>query len=60
MEVFVIVKIVGKGRNGFIVCDYNLFVGEGFNWVFVDCDFSVYGEVVVIRNVGKNLRIFDL
>lgn len=42
------------------MCDHTLFSGEGFNRVFVDCDPSAHGEVVAIRNAGKNLRTNDL
>ena len=43
-----------------LICDHDLFSGEGFNRVFVDCDPSAHGEVVAIRNAGKNLRTNDL
>ena len=59
MEVFATVKIARKKWPN-IVYDHNLFPGEGFNRVFVDCDPSAHGEVVAIRNAGKNLRTPDL
>ena len=34
--------------------------GEGYNRVLVDCDPSAHGEVVAIRNAGKNLGTFEL
>lgn len=42
------------------MCDRNLFLAEGYNRVFIDCDPSAHGEVVAIRNAGKHLRTFDL
>jgi len=48
------------GPYGSVIVKDGKIVGEGFNRVFVDCDPSAHGEVVAIRNAGKNLRTNDL
>lgn len=43
--------------------DFNLVLNvdcEGYNRVFVDSDPSAHGEVVAIRNAGKNLGMFEI
>ena len=43
-----------------VICSWLYYLGEGFNQVFVDCDPSAHGEVVAIRNAGKNLGTHEL
>ncbi|XP_078357778.1 guanine deaminase-like [Oculina patagonica] len=48
------------GPYGCVIVKDGKTVGEGFNRVFVDCDPSAHGEMVAIRNAGKNLKTYDL
>ena len=56
---FIIASSIGQ-FFGKLLTNALFLPGEGYNRVFVDCDPSAHGEVVAIRNAGKNLGTFEL